>query len=84
MERVTALGRHAERQRWRNGGEWDQAATFVAVGTVVGGWYARWYGVGPLRPGACVYAGLGAERLARATARRWMRTVGGTWVEASP
>lgn len=75
--------RHCERQRWRNGDEWASEATFVAVGTLAaGGWYARWYGRGPLRPGACAYEHANAERLARATARRWMRTLGGTWVEA--
>lgn len=84
MERVNLeRERHAERQRWRNGGEWDQATTCVAVGTLAaGGWYARWYGRGPLRPGACAYRSKDAKHLALATARRWMRTVGGTWVEA--
>lgn len=83
MERVDLAGeRKAERQRWRNGGEWDPAATFVAVGELADGrWYVRRYGhVGrwPYR-GPCVYR---AEHYARGTARRWMRSVGGDWVEA--
>jgi hypothetical protein len=37
VERVDlAAERHAERQRWRNGGEWDASAAFVAVGELAG------------------------------------------------
>ncbi len=66
---------------WRNGGPWDPATTTVIVGVLPmsGRWYARWLGRGPLRPGACVYSGARAARLAGDTARRWMRTVGGSW-----
>jgi hypothetical protein len=76
--------RGAVRQWWRNGDVWDPRATQVFVGERRDGrWYARWHG-GPaiLREGACVYAGPKAEWYARGTARRWMRTVGGEWVEA--
>jgi hypothetical protein len=74
--------RHAERQRWRCGGEWDQRATKIAVGELPDGrWYVRCYdGLRDDRePLACAYRG---EHYARGTARRWMRTFGGTWVEA--
>jgi hypothetical protein len=75
--------RGAVRQWWRNGDPWDQHATQVFVGERDGYWYARWHG-GPavLRPGAAVYDGPRAKWYARATARRWMRTVGGEWIEA--
>jgi hypothetical protein len=87
VERVDlAQVRHAERARWRAGGEWDRAAPKVAVGELLGGggWYARlydWPGLWP-RPGVCRYAGPDAEHYARATAGRWMRTIGGDWVKA--
>lgn len=87
MERID-LGnvRHAERQRWRNGGEWDQAAPKVAVGELADGrWYVRRYD-GYARwpaPGTCAYTGPAAERLAQDTARRWKRTLGGEWVQAA-
>lgn len=72
---------HAERRRWRNGGEWDETAVKVAVGELAaGGWYVRCYGGG--RDGARAYDGPHAEWYARGTARRWMRTFGGEWVEA--
>jgi hypothetical protein len=81
VERVDlALTPHAERQRWRNGGEWDPAATKVAVGELADGrWYVRWYDGtdGAVR----AYDGPDAEHYARATAGRWMRTFGGEWVE---
>jgi hypothetical protein len=82
VERVDlAAERHAERQRWRNGGEWDASAAFVAVGELADGrWYARRYGRCVIR--ACSYSGTKAEHYARATARRWMRTIGGEWVAA--
>jgi len=71
--------RHAEQQRWRNGGEWDEKAVKVAVGQLADGrWYVRAYG-GHHRQRA--YGGEHAEHYARATARRWMRTIGGTWVD---
>lgn len=83
MERVElAYEPHAERQRWRNGGEWDPAATKVAVGEMSDGrWYVRFYSLGAEWP-ACVYRGPHAEHYARGTARRWRRTFGGEWVEA--
>jgi hypothetical protein len=77
--------RKAERQRWRNGGEWDESAVKVAVGELTGGrWYARMYGAGLAERSGCVYAGPDAEHYARGTARRWMRTLGGEWLPASP
>jgi hypothetical protein len=77
-----ARHRHAEQQRWRSGGEWDLRARKVAVGAMADGWwYARWYTVAGAGR-ACAYAGPHAEHYARATARRWMRTFGGEWVEA--
>jgi hypothetical protein len=77
--------RVAERGRWRNGGEWDEAAAKVAVGELTDGrWYVRMYGAGFLERTACAYAGPYAEHYARGTARRWMRTVGGGWVGAGP
>lgn len=83
MERVDLGAQpHAERERWRCGGEWDAWARFVAVGQLRDGrWYVRRYGaVGrwPYR-GPIVYA---SEHLARGTARRWMRTLGGEWITA--
>jgi hypothetical protein len=72
---------HAERKRWRNGDEWDPAAVKVAVGELDGGrWYVRCYGGG--RGGARAYDGPHAEWYALGTARRWMRTFGGEWVQA--
>lgn len=49
MERVNLMReRSALRRRWRNGDEWDERATKVAVGTLADGrWYARRY-AGPL------------------------------------
>lgn len=94
MERIDlAQVRHADRQRWRSGDEWDERAAKIAVGVLADGrWYVRIYArnaqkcVGPIDwPGeriACAYPGEHAEHLARGTARRWMRTVGGNWVEA--
>lgn len=85
VERID-LGRHrhAELQRWRNGGEWDRDAVKVAVGTLADGrWYVERYRLGGhVSDRACAYAGPRAEWYARGTARRWMRTVGGEWVGA--
>lgn len=73
--------RHAERARWRNGGEWDERATKIAVGELDRGrWYVRRYGGGDRAELA--YAGPHAEHYARGTARRWMRTIGGAWIDA--
>lgn len=76
---------HAERQRWRSGDEWDRKATKIAVGTLPDGrWYVRCYDglkKGPT-PLARAYGPEHAEWYARGTARRWMRTFGGEWVEA--
>jgi hypothetical protein len=77
--------RHAERQRWRSGDEWDRRATKIAVGELPDGrWYVRCYdGLTPgPEPLARVYGPKHGEHYARGTARRWMRTFGGTWVEA--
>lgn len=87
MERVDlAQLRHALRQRWRSGGEWDELAAKVEVGTLADGrWYARIYAGTAVMPGGlktCAYSGPHAEWYARGTARRWMRTVGGEWTEA--
>lgn len=73
---------HAERQRWRNGPEWDMRAHGVAVGELAGGWYVRMYGGGLAREQARAYSGPHAEHYARGTARRWMRTLSGEWAEA--
>ena len=87
MERVSLERvRHAERIRWRAGGEWDQHAPKIAVGELADGrWYVRRYD-GPLQrwpaAGTCVYAGPRARWYATRTAWRWMRTLGGEWVEA--
>lgn len=83
MERVDLdREQHAERQRWRNGGEWDQRSVKVAVGELDGGrWYVRRYG--GVATKVCAYAGPHAEWYARGTARRWMRTVGGKWVDCA-
>lgn len=90
LERV----RHAERYRWRAGGEWDQHAPKIAVGELLGGggWYVRIYAgntklcVPPVRWPAerkgCVYAGPHGRWYATRTARSWMRVLGGEWVEA--
>ena len=73
--------RHAERQRWRNGGEWDERAAKVAVGELPGGrWYVRAYGGGQHRQRA--WRGEHAKHYAQGAARRWMRTIGGDWVGA--
>lgn len=87
MERVDLNGQvyaepRADRQCWRNGDPWDPATTTVIVGELPGRWYARWFGRGPLPSGGCVYVGPKAEHYARGAARRWMRTIGGTWSEA--
>lgn len=84
MERVDLEREpHAERQRWRNGEEWGVETTCVAVGELADGrWYARLYDFSEPDPPACAYLRANGEWYARATARRWMRTVGGSWVEA--
>lgn len=82
LERV----RHADRERWRCGGEWDEGTEKIAVGQMADGrWYTRMYAgrvdwIGE-RVGR-VYSGRHAEWYARRTARCWMRTLGGEWVEA--
>ncbi|WP_433368342.1 hypothetical protein ACQPZX_41375 [Actinoplanes sp. CA-142083] len=87
MERIELKSlRHGQRQRWRNGDEWDEAAAKIAVGRLADGrWYVQRYAAQHVRwpaPGVLAYAGQHAEHYALATAQRWMRTVGGTWVEA--
>lgn len=82
MERIDLSAvRSAMRQWWRNGGLWDEAAVKVIVGECADGrWYVRRYGGGTER--VIGYDGPDAEHYARGTAGRWMRTVGGEWVEA--
>lgn len=82
MERIDLDAVHsAARQCWRGGDLWDERAVKVIVGEVADGrWYVRRYAGGPER--VIAYAGPNAEHYARATARRWMRTVGGDWAEA--
>jgi hypothetical protein len=87
VERIDlAQHRSALRQRWRNGDEWDPAAAKIAVGVLADGrWYVRRYDAPQVRwprPGTCAYAGPDAGWYAWGTARRWMRAVGGEWVEA--
>ena len=89
MERVDLDHEYGKvrHQRWGNGWEWGPYATHIEVGQLADGrWYAwrygRYAGWRDTRQGACVYTGQHAERLARGTARRWMRTIGGDWVEA--
>lgn len=81
VERVElAHQRKAERQRWRSGSEWDDNAPKIAVGELADGrWYVRQYGP---QTRTCAYGGTHAEHLARGTARRWMRTLGGEWADA--
>jgi hypothetical protein len=82
MERVDLAREHsAERQRWRSGDVWDAGAAKVTIGEMSGGrWYVRVYDGG--RPQkAIAYRGPHAEHYARGTARRWMRTIGGAWVD---
>jgi hypothetical protein len=82
MEQIDLAAVHsAVRQWWRSGDLWDERAAKILVGEITDGrWYVRRYGGGPEQ--VIAYAGPAAEHYARATARRWMRTVGGTWVEA--
>jgi hypothetical protein len=89
VERIdlTRLDGKTRHQTWRRGWVYGPFVTHVAVGELADGrWFAERYGraasVRDLREGACVYAGPKAEWYARGTARRWMRTVGGEWVEA--
>jgi hypothetical protein len=74
-------------QTWASRWSLGPFATHVCVGQLADGrWFAERYGRGAsrrdLREGAAVYSGPHAEHYARGTARRWMRTVGGDWVEA--
>jgi hypothetical protein len=89
VERLDLTGVHGKDRlaMWRN--RWDQGpfVTHVGVGKLDDGrWFAERYGraasVRDKREGAAVYDGPHAEHYARATARRWMRTVGGEWAEA--
>lgn len=89
MERIdlTRLDGKERHATWRNRWPLGPFATFVSVGELEGGrWFAERYGraasVRDKREGAPVYSGPNAEHYARGTARRWMRTVGGEWVEA--
>lgn len=75
-------------QTWRTGWVQGPFTTAVSVGRLADGrWYAERSGRAmsrrDKREGACVYGPAErGEHLARATARRWMRTVGGEWAEA--
>jgi hypothetical protein len=75
---------HAVRALWCTGDLWDPHSTKVEVGELkTGGWYARIWDCPSPRIGVrktCAYAGPDAEHYAWATARRWMRTVGGEWL----
>lgn len=87
MERIDlAVVHSAARQQWRNGDPWDLSAAKIWVGELADGrWYVRRYHAEQVRwprPGAIAYTGPRAEWYARGTARRWMRTIGGEWVEA--
>lgn len=86
MERVDLAQVHGKtrHERWHNGWQLGPFVTFVEVGQLDDGrWYASRYGRGASRrdkrEGACVYD---REHYARATVRRWMRSVGGEWREA--
>lgn len=84
VERID-LGRRypGVRARWRDGDEWSPRTRHVVVGVLPDGrWYAARYRLADVRqPAACAYAGPHAEHYARGTARRWRRTLGGTWVK---
>lgn len=87
MERIDLTYEHGVDRllSWNNGWIWGPFVTVVTVGRLADGrWFAQRYGRAAtrrdLREGACVYtADARGEHLARATARRWMRTVGGKW-----
>jgi hypothetical protein len=89
VERIdlTRLDGKERHELWHNGWPLGPYVTHVCVGQLADGrWFAERYGRAAsrwdLREGAPVYAGPHAEHYARATARRWMRTIGGDWVEA--
>jgi hypothetical protein len=74
-------------ERWRHGWAQGPFVTHVGVGQLADGrWFAERTGRAATRrdmqEGAAVYAGPHAEHYARGTARRWMRTIGGEWMEA--
>lgn len=70
--------------RWRDGDEWSPRTRHVVVGVLPDGrWYAAQVSAGDEQePPACAYTGPHAQHYARATARRWRRTFGGTWIQA--
>lgn len=87
MERIDLTyeyGRRCE-QSWANGWVQSPFLTVVSVGQLADGrWYAERSGRAASRrdkrEGACVYGtGDAGRHFAMATARRWMRTVGGEW-----
>jgi hypothetical protein len=89
VERVdlTQLDGKERHQTWQTRWVYGPFVTHICVGELADGrWFAERYGRGAsrrdLREGACVYAGKHAKHYALATARRWMRTVGGEWIEA--
>lgn len=81
MERIDlAAVRSAMRQWWTSGDLWDERAPKVLVGEVADRrWYVRRYAGGPEQ--VIAYKGENAKHYAEKTAGRWMRTIGGTWVE---
>jgi hypothetical protein len=87
VDLVRTYGRTRVRA-WRNGWVQSPRVTVVTVGRLADGrWYAERHGRAAnrrdLREGACVYGSDDrGRRLAEGTARRWMRTVGGEWVQA--
>ena len=89
MERVDLAHENgkAPEQSWISGGPQSPFRSTVRVGQLADGrWYAERVGraasVRDKQQGACVYeSGDRGRYFAVATARRWMRTVGGEWVE---
>lgn len=84
---MTQLDGKTRHWTWRHGWVYGPFVTHVVVGELADGrWFAERYGRAASRrdkrEGACVYDGPDAEHYAQATAQRWMRTVGGEWVDA--
>jgi len=84
VERIDLRRRYPGVQaQWCDGKPWARRTRLVVVGVLPDGrWYAAQGSLGDERePPACAYTGPHAQHYARGTARRWMRTLGGTWVE---
>lgn len=84
MERIDLQReRHAVRQWWRNGEAWDRRTTEIVVGVLRDGrWFVSRCSFAAAEQPGCAYGGRHGEHYARATAGRWMRTIGGIWVQA--